>query len=277
LLEPLWPSISVLSFPLDVVTLDQAADWLVGRAAEGAPAGPATLAVSFNPELVMRAQQDPAAAEALWAADLTYPDGVGATWAARRQGERQPGSGAPARVAGVDLAERVVELAAERHLPIYLLGAGEGVAEEAARRLAGRFPGLVVAGTHNGYFSPAEEAGVVAAIHSSGATILLAALGAPKQEIFLHRNREKLGVRVGLGVGGSFDVWAGHVKRAPAWTQRAKIEWLYRLARDPRRLRRQLALPRYAFEVMRWSPEDYGPPRRRSARDSGGGNPGSDA
>jgi exopolysaccharide biosynthesis WecB/TagA/CpsF family protein len=269
--QPPWPSISVLGFPLDVVTLDQAADWLLGQAAGGAVAGRASLAVSFNPELVMRAQQDPAVAEALWAADLTYPDGVGVTWAAQRQGGRQPGSDAPERVAGIDLAERVIELAAERHLSVYLLGAGEGVAEEAARRLAGRFPGLVVAGTRHGFFSSAEEGDVVASIRSSGAAILLAALGAPKQEVFLHRNRDKLGVRVGLGVGGSFDVWAGNVKRAPAWTQRAKIEWLYRLARDPRRLGRQLVLPRYALEVMRWSPEDYGPPRRRYPRDPGSG------
>jgi exopolysaccharide biosynthesis WecB/TagA/CpsF family protein len=279
---PPWPSVSVLGFPLDLVTLEQAADWLMQKATAKAPVGRATLAVSFNPELIMRAHRDPLATEALWAADLTYPDGVGAAWAAQRQGGRQIAAsasgrvgvrpaGVPERVAGIDLAERVVEAASKHHLSVYLLGAGEGVADEAARQLAERFPGLVIAGTHHGYFAPAEERGIVEAIRTSGAAILLTGLGAPKQEIFLYRNRDALGVRVGLGVGGSLDVWAGRVNRAPAWTQRAKIEWLYRLASDPRRLRRQLALPRYAFEVMRGSPDDYGPPRRRYSHDPGRG------
>jgi hypothetical protein len=87
-------------------------------------------------------------------------------------------------------------------------------------------------------------------------------MGAPRQESFLLRHRDHLGASVGLGVGGSFDVWAGVVKRAPVWTQRAKVEWLYRLATDPRRMRRQTALPRFAMQVLRWSPLDYGPPRR---------------
>ncbi len=171
----------------------------------------------------------------------------------------------------------MLELAAEQELPVYFLGAAEGVAEEAARRQTERFPGLRVAGTHHGYFTAADEAGVVQAVRESGARILLVAMGAPRQEVLLRRNRDRLGVAVGLGVGGSFDVWAGTVKRAPAWTQRARVEWLYRLARDPRRLRRQLVLPRYAVQVIRWSPDDYGPPRRRraAAGEADGGQKGS--
>lgn len=268
---PPWQSISILGFPLDIVDLDQAAEWVVAKALapDDSSAG-AAVVLSFNPELVMRAQDDPAAAEALWSADLTYPDGVGAVWAAGRQGARRTApvgaSGPPtppARVAGIDLADRILELAAEHDLPVYFLGAAEGVAEEAAKRQAERLPALRVAGVRNGYFSADEEEGVVRGVRESGARILLAAMGAPRQEVFLHRYRKTLGVRAALGVGGSFDVWAGTVKRAPAWTQRAKIEWLYRLVRDPRRLRRQVVLPRYAARVLRWSPEDYGPPRRR--------------
>ncbi|MBN1629754.1 MAG: WecB/TagA/CpsF family glycosyltransferase [Thermoleophilia bacterium] len=262
---------------MDVVTLEQAAQWVITKAAGTPPAGGTAMAVSFNPELVMRAQHDPAAAEALWAADLTYPDGVGAVWAAGRQGARRSaGPGEPAaartleRVAGIDLAERVLELAAAQGLPVYFLGAAEGVAEEAALRQTERFPGLRVAGVRNGYFTSADEEAVVGCIRDSGARILLAAMGAPRQELFLHRHRERLGAHVGLGVGGSFDVWAGMVERAPAWTQRAKVEWLYRLASDPRRLRRQMVLPRYAVQVLRWSPEDYGPPRRKRPLGGGG-------
>jgi exopolysaccharide biosynthesis WecB/TagA/CpsF family protein len=289
---PPWPTISVLGFPLDLVTLEQAAQWtLTAAMGAGAPTGRTAIAVSFNPELVMRAQRDPAAAEALLKVDLCYPDGVGAVWAAGRQGARQTtaafepavsgrsatASGtAPERVAGIDLAQRVLGLAARHGLPVFLLGAAEGVADEAARRQTERLPGLRIAGTHHGYFSPAEEDEVVQAIRDSGARILLVAMGAPRQEVFLYRRRYHLGVPVALGVGGSFDVWAGTVKRAPVWTQRARVEWLYRLASDPRRLRRQTALPRYVTQVVRWSPDDYGPARRGRARPvAANGEPGS--
>ena len=274
-----WPTISVLGFPLDVVTLEQAAQWVIAAAAgAAAPAGRTALAVSFNPELVMRAQADPAVAEVMWEADLSYPDGVGAAWAAARQGARLsvPESRRPERVAGIDLAERVLELAAERGSAVFLLGAAESVAEEAAERLVERLPGLRVAGTRNGYFTPEEEAGIVDMVRDSGADILLVAMGAPRQELLLYRHRHHLGAAVGLGVGGSFDVWAGTVKRAPAWSQRAKAEWLYRLARDPRRWRRQSVLPRYAVQVLCWSPEDYGPPRRRRVSGIGGDETGND-
>ena len=287
-----WPSLSVLGFPLDVVTLEQAAQWVIVAAVEE-PASPGRTksAVSFNPELVARAQQDPAAAEALLNADLCYPDGVGAVWAAGRQGARAapalgpapafgPGATsdgtavrgrvAPERVAGIDMAQRVLELAAEHGLPVYFLGAADGVAEEAARRQAQLLPGLRIAGTHHGYFSAAEEDEVVQTVRRSGARVLLVAMGAPRQEILLFRHRDELGAAVAMGVGGSLDVWAGTVKRAPAWTQRAKVEWLYRLAANPRRLRRQAALPRYAAQVVYGSPDDYGPPRRGRVRGASG-------
>jgi N-acetylglucosaminyldiphosphoundecaprenol N-acetyl-beta-D-mannosaminyltransferase len=255
----------VLGFPVDIVTLEEAAGWVVAAASRSGSTHTA-LAVSFNPELVMRAQHDPVVAELLWAADLCYPDGVGAVWAAARQGARR-GTSAPERVAGVELAERVLELAAAKGLPVYFLGAAEGVAEEAARREIERFPGLRIVGTHHGYFSGDDDEQVAADIRRAEPAILLVAMGAPRQELFVYRNRTRLGVPVALPVGGSFDVWAGRVKRAPAWTQRAKVEWLYRLASDPRRLPRQLALPRYAVQVARFSPEDYGPPRRRRPSD----------
>jgi exopolysaccharide biosynthesis WecB/TagA/CpsF family protein len=287
-----WPSVKILGFRLDLVTLEEAARWVVATAGEGtpeappsgaaptpaaaptqapvaveaapsagAPAGSAApgrtaLAVSFNPELVMRARSDAEATQILHESDLCYADGVGAVWAARRRlgpgDELHPGV---ERVAGIDLAQRVLELAAEAGKSVYFLGAKPGVAEEAARRQKARLPGLRVAGIGDGYFSSDQEAAVVAAVRASGADILLVAMGAPKQESLLYRHRDEWGAGVALGVGGSFDVWAGAVTRAPEWTQRAGVEWLYRLASDPRRLRRQLVLPRYAFRVMT-SPED---------------------
>ena len=259
-----WASCSVLGFRLDLVDLESAARWLAAQAEHPGDGG-TRIAVSFNPELVVRAHEDPEAAEALLGADLCFPDGVGAVWAAGRQGAP------PERVPGIDLASRLLEFAADRGLSVFFLGAAEGVAAEAARRQAERLPGLQVAGTHHGYFPPAEEGEVVELVRESGASILLAALGAPRQEVFLFRHRKELGAAIGLGVGGSFDVWAGAATRAPAWAQKARVEWLYRLARDPRRIRRQLALARFATEVVRWSPDDYGPPRRgRTRRDPEG-------
>ena len=279
-----WPSVSVLGFRLDLVNLEEAARWVVATAAApaagaapqpgrataardaaipGVPApGPATpvrtaLAISFNPELVMRAREDMHAAEILRASDLCYADGVGAVWAAKRRlGPGDESRPTIERVAGIDLAQRVLELAAEAGLSVYFLGAKPGVAAAASRKQQARLPGLRVAGLHDGYFSPADEAAAVAAVRGSGADILLVAMGAPKQESLLYRHRDEWGAKVALGVGGSFDVWAGTVVRAPEWTQKAGVEWLYRLARDPRRLRRQMVLPRYAFRVVTTPDED---------------------
>ena len=287
-----WPTVSVLGFPMHRVDVEEAAAWLLAAAqpppayggqgdgtpvtaadqGAGLPAAagmaplPCRIAVSFNPELVMRALHDPAAAEAVLDADLRFPDGVGAVWAAGRQGVA-----GLARMPGIELAERLLAGAAQEGLSVYLLGAAEGVAEEAARCLTERLPGLLVAGTGHGYFGLAEEDTVVAAVRASGARVLLVALGAPRQEVFLHRHRHELGAAVALGVGGSFDVWAGRVTRAPGWTQRLGVEWLYRLAADPRRVRRQLALPRFAARVVAGSADDYGPGRDRGRRAADGG------
>ncbi len=268
-----FPAVSILGFRLDLVGLEEGAQWLmstlpaapssssaaaaVEQPAGGrepiapAPGGRTTIAVSFNPELVMRALENAETAQALHAADLCYPDGVGAVWAARRSlgpvGVFEP---AVERVAGIDLAQRILEIAAGLGLSVFFLGARPGVAEEAARRQKAKHPGLRIAGCRDGYFLPDEDRSVVAAVRASGADVLLVAMGAPRQEILLYRYREEWGARAALGIGGSFDVWAGNTARAPEAVRRAGVEWLYRLLRDPKRLRRQLVLPRYAYRVM---------------------------
>lgn len=268
---PAPPSISVLGLPFHRIGLEEATsrvlEWakrpelnarsrLVGDGA--APlGGPVTwTAVSFNPELVIRAQREPGVAEALLAADLRYPDGVGVVWAAARRGAR-----GLERVPGIELAEHVLERAAAEGLGVYLLGAAPGVVEEAAEVLRARYPGLWVAGTHHGYFTAEEEADIVTEVRDSGAAILLVALGAPRQELFVYRNRAVLGARVALGVGGSFDVWSGRVRRAPGWARALNVEWLYRLVADPRRLRRQVALPVFVGRVLTGVSSDYHQPR----------------
>src|SRR5665811_885070 len=268
----LRPGVSILGLPVNLMGLEEAASWATAEATghmeEGAAVettagettGRSRFAVSMNPELVMRAHRDPVAMEAVMDADLRLPDGVGMVWAARRQGA----SGAE-RVPGIELAELVLEHAAAAGRPVYLLGAAPGTAEEAAENLKERFPRLTVVGTRDGYFRLEEEVKVVAAVRESGAEVLLTGMGAPRQEIFLHRNRERLGVDLALGVGGSLDVWAGRVRRAPVPFQRLGLEWLYRLFTDPRRMGRQLVLPRFVLSVLAGSAEDYGRARGRGA------------
>ncbi len=267
------PLISVLGSPLHGVGLEEAAAIVLGWARDdtapvhgdesrlGGRRGSPRVATSFNPELAVKAQRDPLVAEALLAADLRYPDGVGVVWAAGRRG-----AVGLERVPGIELAERVLEKAAAESLSAYLLGAAPGVAEQAAEALRARMPGLDIVGAHHGYFSATDETAILAGIRDSGAVLLLVALGAPRQELFIHRHLGDLGVRVALGVGGSFDVWSGRVRRAPGWTRTLGVEWLYRLVTDPRRARRQLALPLFAWRALRDVASDYHPPRGSRGR-----------
>ncbi|MBU2603230.1 MAG: WecB/TagA/CpsF family glycosyltransferase [Actinobacteria bacterium] len=266
--------VSVLGLPVHRVGLEAAAAAVLGwaRRADGSggtravgrlsgrEAGLTRIATSFNPELAVKAQDDPAVTEALLAADLRYPDGVGVVWAAERRGVR-----GLERVPGIELAERVLAGAAEEELPVYLLGASPGVAKEAAAALRARMPGLHVVGCRHGYFGEDEEREIVEAINASAAAVLLVALGAPRQELFIERHKGDLGVGAALGVGGSFDVWSGRVRRAPDRVRELGLEWIYRLATDPKRVRRQVALPVFAWRVITDVASDYHRPRTGSA------------
>jgi N-acetylglucosaminyldiphosphoundecaprenol N-acetyl-beta-D-mannosaminyltransferase len=149
------------------------------------------------------------------------------------------------------MMERICERARDRSYSVYLLGARPGVADDAARILRSRCPGLRVVGTHHGYFAPEEEPAIVHAIAEARPDILFVAFGAPKQEKWIRRHLAELRVPVAIGVGGSFDVIAGRVARAPQWMQRAGVEWLYRALREPKRLPRIWAVPRLVWMTLR--------------------------
>ncbi len=201
---------------------------------------------TVNPEFVMAAQSDPDFRRVLHAADLCIPDGVGLLFAARRQGRSLP-----ERVPGSELVYHLAEQAAQHGWPLFLLGAGAGVAAEAARLLVERYPGLVIAGTFAGSPAVEENDDIVQRINESGAALLFVAYGAPKQDKWIAGNRANLpAVRVAVGVGGSLDFVTGRSVRAPAWMQRLGLEWLHRLIREPWRWRRMLALPRFAWRVV---------------------------
>lgn len=228
--------VDVLGVGFDPVDMDGAVRRVVEMVSSGRP----HLVVTANVELVMRARRMPQLRDLLRRASLVVADGVGVVWGSRTLGRPLPG-----RVPGIDLALRVCEEASQRGWSVYLLGGRPGVAEVAAANLRRRLPGLQVAGTGHGYFGSDEEERVVAAVRATEPRLLLAGLGSPRQELWLGQHLSDLGVPVAMGVGGSLDVWAGRVRRAPRLIQTLGLEWCYRLLREPRRFSRQMAIPHF--------------------------------
>lgn len=200
--------------------------------------------VTVNPEFLVQARGDAAFHRVLEQADLALADGIGVLWAARLLGRPLP-----CRIPGVDLIERLAEMAAARGYRIFFLGAAPGVGAAAARVLAERHPGLTMAGVVAGSPAPEEEEALARAVSAARADVLLVAFGAPQQDLWIHRNRERLNVPVCIGVGGSFDYIGGRVRRAPRWMRRAGLEWLFRLVLQPWRWKRQLRLPLFVLLV----------------------------
>jgi N-acetylglucosaminyldiphosphoundecaprenol N-acetyl-beta-D-mannosaminyltransferase len=205
-----------------------------------------TQIVTVNAEFVMMARKDNQFRAVLAHADIATPDGAGVVWAARRKGAT-----IRRRVGGSDLIWSFSRQAAAEGHRVFLLGAADGVAASAAHRLAADIPGLVVAGTHSGSPNSEEEGSIVDLVRTSGAHILFVAFGAPQQDLWIARNLARSGAVVGMGVGGSFDYLAGTARRAPAWMQERGLDWLWRLAQQPWRWRRMLALPRFVWAVLR--------------------------
>ncbi|MBN1954416.1 MAG: WecB/TagA/CpsF family glycosyltransferase [Anaerolineae bacterium] len=234
-------TVRILGIPVHDVTYDEALAWIGRWIAQGE----ARQITTVNPEFVMRAQHDAEFRAVLERADLCVPDAVGITLAARYLGQPLRG-----RVAGIDLVERLAARAAAEGWRIFMLGAAPGVAKRAAAILTGRNPSLDVCGTHAGSPAAEEENDIVQRVRAARADILLVAYGAPAQDLWIARNLERSSAAVGIGVGGAFDYIAGTVQRAPPWVQRVGLEWLYRLARQPWRWQRQLALPRFALAVL---------------------------
>lgn len=229
----------ILGQPVHLVDLPAALDWLSSELGRGAP----QFVVAQNPETVMRCCEDAELAEIVGRrATLVVPDGVGLAVAGRLLGLKPI-----PRLPGIELFEALLGMAATEGWTVFLYGAAPGVAARAAAVAAGRHPGLRVAGTLHGF--DGDEAAVVDAIRRAAPDFLFVALGTPAQERWIARHRERLPVALAMGVGGSFDVLAGRVARAPAVWRRAGLEWLYRLGRQPRRWRRMRVLPVYLWRV----------------------------
>ncbi len=201
--------------------------------------------VAVNPEKIMAAQRHPTLRECLNAAEYLIPDGIGAVVAARLRGMYLR-----ARVPGSELMPRLCGLAAARGYRVFLYGAREQINAAASHRLTQQYPGIKIVGRHHGYVDARGEDALIAEINAVSPHLLFVALGSPKQEEWIHRCRHRLHVNVIQGVGGTFDVIAGAVRRAPAAWIRLHLEWLYRLLSQPARIRRHGPLLRFTLLVL---------------------------
>lgn len=222
----------VLGVAFDDVTLEEAVDRGMALLDEEGP----HLVATPNPEIVQIAEKDSEFAGILADASLVLADGVGVIHAAKILGRPLKG-----RVPGIEFASALMARMAGTGRRLYLLGAKPGVAEMAAANLQAKYPGLVICGTHDGYFK--EDGPVAQAIRDSGAEAVFVCLGAPKQEKWIAANGAATGAKLLVGLGGSLDVFAGTVKRAPEAFQKLGMEWFYRLCTQPSRIGRMAKLP----------------------------------
>ena len=232
--------IDILGVGFDNLTMTEA----VARGCELLAGEGAHYVVTPNPEIVETCRADAAANAAVNGADLVLPDGIGIVYGAKIL--HQPLRG---RVPGIEFGTGMIERCARLGKSVYLLGAKPGVAEQAAENLKNRFPGLVIAGTHDGYFTDAESDVIAAEIRASGADMALVCLGAPKQEKWMAQYGAATGAKLLLGLGGSLDVFAGVAQRAPEFYCKHNLEWFYRLIKNPSRAGRMMKLPLFLVHV----------------------------
>ncbi|PLT48406.1 N-acetylmannosaminyltransferase [Paenibacillus pasadenensis] len=238
----LVPKVSIYGVPFSRMGMDETVEYLTNRIEAGRP----SQIVTANPIMVMMGLEDPAFHRMLREADLVVPDGAGVVWAAGHVG--QP---VRERVPGFDLMHRLFLEGEERGWTAYLLGTTQEVIDEAAAKLGEKYPGTRIVGTHHGFFGEKEDPDVIARIRAARPDMLFVARSATTQEPWIARYKQELGVPLVMGVGGSFDIIAGRLKRAPVFMQKLRLEWFYRLLQQPTRFRRMLVLPQFALKVIR--------------------------
>ncbi|MFC4713046.1 WecB/TagA/CpsF family glycosyltransferase [Planococcus dechangensis] len=200
--------------------------------------------VAINPEKVMMASKDPELRALLNESTYQIPDGVGIKIASRIRG-----GDIRERVTGIGMMDALLQLANKHHHRIFMYGAKKATVELAAKNIQAKYPNLVIAGTLDGYEK--DPAKIIQSINDASPQILFVALGSPKQELFIREHMDALNVNIFQGVGGSFDVYSGNVKRAPKLFLNTGTEWLYRLASQPTRIKRQMALPQFLMKAVR--------------------------
>ncbi|HEX9063047.1 MAG TPA: WecB/TagA/CpsF family glycosyltransferase [Clostridia bacterium] len=229
-------TVDIAGVPVDNLTMESA----VMKAAQFLSEDRIHVIYTPNAEIMMEAHRNPELKNILSMADMLVADGAGVVLASKILGRKLP-----ERVAGFDLTKNILSMSKNRSLKIFLFGGKPEVAKEAGANIIESYPGVEITGFRDGYFNENDEDDIIERINSSGADILLVGLGAPKQEKWIHKNRERLKVRLCIGVGGSIDVFAGKAKRAPEFFRKYSLEWLYRLYKEPWRYKRMMDLPRF--------------------------------
>jgi N-acetylglucosaminyldiphosphoundecaprenol N-acetyl-beta-D-mannosaminyltransferase len=235
-------SVELMGCRVDNLSMEETLQTIEGFIASGRP----HQHVVVNVDKLVKARRDAQLRRIINECDLVNADGMPVVWASRLLGRPLK-----ERVAGVDLFEALLQRSAQKGWRVFLLGAREEIVARVRELSVHRYPGLVIAGHRHGYWSgEQEEAAIADEIRAARTDILFVAISSPKKEHFLDRWQERMKVPFAMGVGGSFDVVAGHVKRAPRWMQRSGLEWFYRFLQEPRRMFRRYFIDDMAFLGM---------------------------
>jgi len=232
--------IEFLKSPMDIATMSETVSYIENKIAHGE----FLQHVVVNVAKIVNMQKDSDLAQSVKACDLINIDGMGVVF-----GARFLGFDVPERVAGVDLFHQLLMMSSRCQYPVYLLGATQDVVQATAEKVQQHNENLIIAGYSHGYFWDDEQA-VVDKIRQSGAKLLFVAITSPKKENFINKWQDKLGVDFVMGVGGTFDVVAGKVKRAPIWMQNSGLEWLYRVIQEPKRMWKRYLVTNSKFACL---------------------------
>lgn len=236
------PTVSIYGIPFSSMSMDETVEYLT----EAIEKKITTHVITANPIMVMSALDSPDYFRMMRTAELIVPDGTGVVWAAGHVG-----SPVAERVPGFDLLHRLMEIGERRRWKVYLLGTAKETIEAAAEKLQLQYPQVRIVGVRDGFFGPDEDAEVIAQIRKAAPDMLFVARGAETQEPWISKYKHELGVPLIMGVGGSFDIISGRLKRAPVFFQKLRLEWFYRLLQEPKRYKRMLALPKFVVKVVR--------------------------
>ncbi len=232
------PLSSVLGLPIHLI--DDYQGWLSSRLQQGI----GTHVVTLNAEMTMQAEANPTLAKIINHAELVIPDGAGVVLYLYLQGKKIK------RCPGIELAESLLQNSGETSKSVFFFGGAPGVAQTAAANWQRQVPGLKIVGTQHGYISPAEAEKLQQTLTQLQPQLIFVGLGVPRQELWIAQHRHLCPQATWIGVGGSFDIWAGVKSRAPGWLADNHLEWLYRLYQEPWRWRRMLALPKFAWKAL---------------------------
>lgn len=231
----------ILGFNVDLFSYNEALSYIEDKMNNSIGAN----VVTINPEMIELANKNKEFADSLNNADLVVPDGIGIKIALKLKGINQE------QIPGVEFAKEIVKICAQKHYPIALIGAKEEILSKTCDNLLKEYPELSIAYSRNGYFNDEQENDIILELEKSQPKLVLVGLGAPKQDFFINKCRSKLNQAIYIGVGGSFDVWSGEIKRAPMFYRKIGCEWLYRLLLQPSRFKRLFpTLPLFLFKAI---------------------------